>query len=360
MNYLQEKILREGTVNPGNILKIDNFLNHQVDIATMRQMAWDIVNRFEGTLVTKVLTIEASGIPFATIMVSNLMNVPMVYARKSLSVTGKDPKYVSRAYSFTHKKEETIYVSRPFISADDRLLLLDDFLAEGEAMNALIDIVQQAGASVAGIGVVVEKGNQKGARMLTERGFRVEALAVVERMDYETQELVFREEQIHTDDAAMVTERDKAFMREAIRIADESVLRGGGPFGAVIVNDGKIIAGCANSVTTDNDPTAHAEVNAIREACRVLGTHDLSGCTIYSSCEPCPMSLGAICWARIDRIYYGNTRKDASAVNFADDRIYREVQRPLYARTLPTIQLLREEAQSSFRLWKEKTDKTEY
>ena len=138
----------------------------------------------------------------------------------------------------------------------------------------------------------------------------------------------------------MVTERDKAFMREAIRIADESVLRGGGPFGAVIVNDGKIIAGCANSVTTDNDPTAHAEVNAIREACRVLGTHDLSGCTIYSSCEPC--------------------RKDASAVNFADDRIYREVQRPLYARTLPTIQLLREEAQSSFRLWKEKTDKTEY
>ena len=107
------------------------------------------------------------------------------------------------------------------------------------------------------------------------------------------------------------------------------------------MNDGKIIAGCANSVTTDNDPTAHAEVNAIREACRVLGTHDLSGCTIYSSCEPCPMSLGAICWARIDRIY-------------------REVQRPLYARTLPTIQLLREEAQSSFRLWKEKTDKTEY
>ena len=359
MNYLQEKILREGTVNPGNILKIDNFLNHQVDIATMRQMAWDIVNRFEGTPVTKVLTIEASGIPFAT-MVSNLMNVPMVYARKSLSATGKDPKYVSRAYSFTHKREETIYVSRPFISADDRLLLLDDFLAEGEAMNALIDIVQQAGASVAGIGVVVEKGNQKGARILTERGFRVEALAVVERMDYETQELVFREEQIHTDDAAMVTERDKAFMREAIRIANESVLRGGGPFGAVIVNDGKIIAGCANSVTTDNDPTAHAEVNAIREACRVLGTHDLSGCTIYSSCEPCPMSLGAICWARIDRIYYGNTRKDASAVNFADDRIYREVQRPLYARTLPTIQLLREEAQSSFRLWKEKTDKTEY
>ena len=107
MNYLQEKILREGTVNPGNILKIDNFLNHQVDIATMRQMAWDIVNRFEGTPVTKVLTIEASGIPFAT-MVSNLMNVPMVYARKSLSVTGKDPKYVSRAYSFTHKREETI------------------------------------------------------------------------------------------------------------------------------------------------------------------------------------------------------------------------------------------------------------
>ena len=105
-----------------------------------------------------------------------------------------------------------------------------------------------------------------------------------------------------------ITDKDKHFMREAIRLADESVLRGGGPFGAVIVKDGEIIAGSSNSVTIDQDPTAHAEVNTIREACRKLGTFDLTGCTIYTSCEPCPMCLGAIYWARISRIFYGNTR----------------------------------------------------
>ena len=149
-------------------------------------------------------------------------------------------------------------------------------------------------------------------------------------------------------------------MRRAIVLSINSVKTGGGPFGAVIAKDGEIIAEASNSVTLDNDPTAHAEVNCIRKATKKLSTFDLAGCEIYTSCEPCPMCLGAIYWAHLDRIYYGNTRKDASAVNFADDRIYREVQRPLYARTLPTIQLLREEAQSSFRLWKEKTDKTEY
>ena len=107
-----------------------------------------------------------------------------------------------------------------------------------------------------------------------------------------------------------ITEQDKEYMREAIRLADESVKNGGGPFGAVIVKDGEIIAGRSNSVTIDNDPTAHAEVNTIREACRKLGTFDLSDCVIYTSCEPCPMCLGAIYWARISRIYYGNTKKD--------------------------------------------------
>ena len=157
-----------------------------------------------------------------------------------------------------------------------------------------------------------------------------------------------------------ITEQDKQFMREAIRLADESVRNGGGPFGAVIVKDGQIIAGSSNSVTIDNDPTAHAEVNTIREACRRLGTFDLSGSVIYTSCEPCPMCLGAIYWAHIDRIYYGNTRKDARDIDFADDFIYDELDRPMEDRTVPIIPMLRDEALSSFRLWTEKTDKTEY
>ena len=156
------------------------------------------------------------------------------------------------------------------------------------------------------------------------------------------------------------TEQDSAFMREAIRLADESVRQGGGPFGAVIVKDGHIVAGCANSVTLNNDPTAHAEVNTIREACRKLNTFDLSGCTIYSSCEPCPMCLGAIYWARIGHIYYGNTRKDARDIDFADDFIYEELDRPMDERTVPITPLLRDEAIHTFRLWAEKDDKTAY
>ena len=149
-------------------------------------------------------------------------------------------------------------------------------------------------------------------------------------------------------------------MREAIRLANESVKNGGGPFGAVIVKDNEIIAGSSNSVTIDNDPTAHAEVNTIRQACKKLGTFDLSGCVIYTSCEPCPMCLGAIYWAKIDRIYYGNNRTDARNIDFADDFIYDELNRQFDERTIPIIPLLRDEALQSFRLWQEKEDKTEY
>ncbi|KGN69008.1 guanine deaminase [Porphyromonas gulae] len=156
------------------------------------------------------------------------------------------------------------------------------------------------------------------------------------------------------------TEQDKEMMREAIRLADESVANGGGPFGAVIVKDGEIIAATSNRVTLDNDPTAHAEVNCIRMACKRLGSFDLSGCTIYTSCEPCPMCLGAIYWARIDRIFYGNGRQDAADIGFDDDFIYQELARPLDSRSTPIIPMLRDEALHSFRLWTEKTDKTEY
>ena len=158
----------------------------------------------------------------------------------------------------------------------------------------------------------------------------------------------------------MISEKDKEFMREAIRLANQSVAQGGGPFGAVIVKDGEIIAGSSNSVTIDNDPTAHAEVNTIRKACQKLGTFDLSGCTIYTSCEPCPMCLGAIYWARIGKIFYGNTRKDARDIDFADDFIYEELDLPMEKRTVPILPLLRDEALHTFRLWTEKTDKIEY
>ena len=157
-----------------------------------------------------------------------------------------------------------------------------------------------------------------------------------------------------------ITEKDKSMMREAIRLSAESVKNGGGPFGAVIAKDGEIIAGTSNSVTLLNDPTAHAEVQCIREACRKLGTFDLSGCKIYSSCEPCLMCLGAIYWAHVDGIFYANNRKDAADIDFDDDFIYRELEKPMTERSTPIIPLLREEALPVFRMWSEKTDKTEY
>lgn len=157
-----------------------------------------------------------------------------------------------------------------------------------------------------------------------------------------------------------ITEQDKTFMREAIRLANESVQNGGGPFGAVIVKDGVIIAGSSNSVTLDNDPTAHAEVNAIRKACQKLGTYDLSGCVVYTSCEPCPMCLGAIYWAHLDGVYYGSTKKDAADIDFDDEFIYLELDKPLSKRSMPFIPMLRKEALSAFKNWTEKEDKTEY
>ena len=149
-------------------------------------------------------------------------------------------------------------------------------------------------------------------------------------------------------------------MREAIKLSAESVQSGGGPFGAVIVRNGEIIARGENRVTVCNDPTAHAEVSAIREAAARMGTYDLSGCEIYSSCEPCPMCLGAIYWARLDRLYYAGTRADAANVGFDDAHIYEELPLHPSQRELPTQTLLREEAQRVFEAWAEKTDKKEY
>jgi guanine deaminase len=155
--------------------------------------------------------------------------------------------------------------------------------------------------------------------------------------------------------------RKEEFMREAIRLSVENMKAGkGGPFGAVIVKDGKIVARGFNQVTSTNDPTAHAEVVAIRNACNALGSFQLEGCEIYTSCEPCPMCLGAIYWARPSKIYFANTKKDAAAIGFDDQFIYDEIDLSLTARKLPAEQLLRNEAIVAFREWQSKTDKIDY
>lgn len=154
--------------------------------------------------------------------------------------------------------------------------------------------------------------------------------------------------------------RPDDFMRRAIALSEQSVEAGGGPFGAVIVKDGRIVAEACNRVVPDGDPTAHAEVNCIREAARRLGTFNLAGCDIYTSCEPCPMCLGAIYWARLSHVYYGNNRHDAAAIGFDDEFIYQELALPPADRHKPMQMLLRDEAVKAFRAWAGKDDRTDY
>jgi guanine deaminase len=154
---------------------------------------------------------------------------------------------------------------------------------------------------------------------------------------------------------------DKAFMARAIRLSLENVRSGrGGPFGAVVVKDGNVVAEAANQVTATNDPTAHAEVLAIRQACQKLGFFELKGCDLYTSCEPCPMCLGAIYWARIDKVYFGNLATDAAKVGFDDSAIYAEITQPRAEREIPMIQMMREEALVAFRAWEEHPGKILY
>ena len=150
------------------------------------------------------------------------------------------------------------------------------------------------------------------------------------------------------------------FMKKAIELSVESVNKGGGPFGSIVVKDNKIIAEGSNKVTPTNDPTAHGEIVAIREACKKLNTFTLSGCELYSSCEPCPMCLSAIYWARIEKIYYANTREDARKIDFDDSLIYTELQKSIDKRKISMIQILRNEALKAFELWDKKKDKVKY
>ena len=157
-----------------------------------------------------------------------------------------------------------------------------------------------------------------------------------------------------------LTQADREFMQQAIELSKENVLNGGGPFGAVIVRDGEVIATGTNRVTANNDPTAHAEVNAIRSACAKERTFKLKGCTCYTSCEPCPMCLAALYWAGVERIFYGNTKDDAKAINFDDSFIYDEIAKPYAKRAIPIINIMREEAISAFKMWEKSEDKVEY
>lgn len=156
------------------------------------------------------------------------------------------------------------------------------------------------------------------------------------------------------------TDQDVAFMKLAAELAEKNVERGGGPFGAVIVRDGEIVATGANSVTLTNDPTAHAEVNAIRKACKKEQTFSLKGCTVYSSCEPCPMCLSALYWAGVSRIIYGNTQQDADRINFSDEFLYKELAKPRVERAIPCLHMENEFTIRAFEKWAQKTDKIEY
>ena len=193
MNFLEEKIMKEGIVKPGNVLKVDSFLNHQMDIALMEQIGREFKRRFADKPVTKVMTIEASGIGIAA-FVAREFGVPMVFAKKSKSINIDGEMYVAEVESFTHKNKNQVIVSRKFLSAEDHLLIIDDFLANGCALQGLIAIAESAGATIEGLGIVIEKGFQIGGRIIRNLGYHLESLAIVDAMDAETGTITFREQ----------------------------------------------------------------------------------------------------------------------------------------------------------------------
>ena len=194
MNFLEAKILADGVVKPGNVLKVDSFLNHQIDIRLMKKIGEEIKRRFSDVKFNKVLTIESSGIAIAS-AVAYVNEIPVVFAKKGQTVNSTDDKYVAKAYSFTHKKYNEIFVSKPYLKPTDKILIVDDFLADGEASTALIDLVKQAHAELVGVGIAIEKGMQPGGAKLRAAGVRLESLAIVESMDAESGFIQFREQE---------------------------------------------------------------------------------------------------------------------------------------------------------------------
>ena len=193
MQLLEERIRKDGVIKPGNVLKVDGFLNHQMDVELFNEMGKELRRLFPSEKINKILTIEASGIGIACIA-AQYFKVPVVFAKKSQSINLDGEQYTTRIESFTHKRIYDVIVSKKYLSKEDHVLIIDDFLANGCAAAGLIDLVKSAGAVVEGVGIAVEKGFQEGGRLLRSKGVRVESLAIVESMNADTGEIIFREQ----------------------------------------------------------------------------------------------------------------------------------------------------------------------
>lgn len=193
MNFLEERIVKDGIVKEGNVLKVDSFLNHQMDITLFDEMGAEFKKRFEGKNINKILTVEASGIGIACVVAMHF-NVPVVFAKKSKSINIDGDMYIAEVESFTHKCKNQVIVSKKFLNEDDHVLIIDDFLANGCALQGLISIVNQAGATVEGIGIAIEKGFQVGGQIIRNLGYQLESLAIVDSMDTTTGTINFREQ----------------------------------------------------------------------------------------------------------------------------------------------------------------------
>ena len=193
MNFLEERIVKDGIVKEGNVLKVDCFLNHQMDIDLFNQMGEEFKKRFEGKNINKIVTIEASGIGIACVVAQHF-GVPVVFAKKSKSINIEGDMYIAEVESFTHKCKNQVIVSKKFLNEDDHVLVIDDFLANGCALQGLISIINQAGGTVEGIGIAIEKGFQVGGNIIRNLGYQLESLAIVEDMDAKTGKITFREQ----------------------------------------------------------------------------------------------------------------------------------------------------------------------
>lgn len=194
LKLLEDRIVKDGIVKPGNVLKVDSFLNHQMDISLFNDMGKEFKRLFNDTTINKILTIEASGIGIACIAAQYFDNVPVVFAKKSQTVNIDGEVYSTKIESFTHKRVYDVILSKKYLSSKDHVLIIDDFLANGCALNGLLDIAQKAGATVEGVGIAVEKGFQRGGELIRQKGIRVESLAIIESMDADSGNIVFKEQ----------------------------------------------------------------------------------------------------------------------------------------------------------------------
>lgn len=194
LKLLEDRIVKDGIVKPGNVLKVDSFLNHQMDISLFNDMGKEFKRLFNDTPINKILTIEASGIGIACVAAQYFDNVPVVFAKKSQNVNIDGEVYSTKIESFTHKRVYDVILSKKYLSSKDHVLIIDDFLANGCALNGLLDIAQKAGATVEGVGIAVEKGFQRGGELIRQKGIRVESLAIIESMDADSGNIVFKEQ----------------------------------------------------------------------------------------------------------------------------------------------------------------------